>query len=194
MFLSTTKEDTMMYEDVSRRANALQGLAFHSLKPLLRWHNDFAVDEPTIDAQHEAIFEMALEACELAQEKASDETLFKVFERFGRTLASHFRFEENMLEEIDYPERDEHRAQHQAMLAEFDFVCQRVKGNESQWAFQHQSLIMLNFMLGVTVGHILGCDVDYAQFMQRERTASRRKHPAFARSESRVARAQAPAT
>ncbi|WPL18783.1 cation-binding hemerythrin HHE family protein [Thiorhodovibrio winogradskyi] len=161
-----------MHQDVSRRVNALQGLAFHSLKPLLEWHKDFGVDEPTIDAQHEAIFELALKASELAQERSDDELLFRVFERFGRALEAHFRFEEDKLGEINYPDIDNHRAQHQAMLAEFDFVRQRIRGNQSEWAFQHQSLIMLNFMIGVTVGHILSADVDYAQFIHRPAEAA----------------------
>ena len=163
-----------MSEDVTRRVNALQGLAFHTLLPLLKWNQDFAVDEPTIDAQHEAIFELALEASELTKQRSDDEhlRLFKVFERFGRALESHFRFEEDMLDKIDYPDLDNHRAQHQAMLAEFDFVRQRITADAGQWSFQHQSLIIVNFMIGVTVGHLLSADVDYAQYMHRTAEAA----------------------
>ena len=166
------REGPIMHEDVSQRVNALQGLAFHTLLPLLKWNKGFAVDESTIDAQHEAIFEMALEASELAKKRSDDERLLKMFERFGRALESHFRFEEDMLGKIDYPDLDDHRAQHQAMLAEFDFVRRRITGDAGQWSFQHQSLIIVNFMIGVTVGHILSADVDYAQYMHRKAEAA----------------------
>ncbi|AGA92203.1 hemerythrin-like metal-binding domain-containing protein [Thioflavicoccus mobilis 8321] len=152
-----------MHQDVSRRVAALQGLAFHSLKPLLSWRKDFEIDEPTIDGQHEAIFEMALEATELAQEPSDDGRLIDMFERFGRGLEAHFRYEEAMLAEIGYPELEHHRAQHRAMLSELDFIRRRLAGNGADWP--HQALVLLNFMLGVTVGHILRGDVSYARYI-----------------------------
>lgn len=160
-----------MQQDISRRVAALQGLAFHSLKPLLSWREDFQINEPSIDGQHEAIFEMALEATELAQERTDRDGLIELFERFGRALEGHFRYEEEMLQRIGYPDLEDHRAQHRAMLSEHAFVRQRLASDGVDWPFQDQALIVLNFMLGVTIGHILRGDVSYAQYLQQETAA-----------------------
>jgi len=154
-----------MHEDIGRRVNALQGLAFHSLKALLVWSDDFCVEQPQIDAQHELIFALACEASELSQDK-DDGRLLAVFERFGEALKVHFCYEEGMLVEIGYPGLEGHRAQHRAMLAELDFLQQRLATGGFDWAFQEKALVVLNFMLGVTVGHILHSDAAYARFIQ----------------------------
>lgn len=157
-----------MRKDIARRVNALQGLALHSLKPLLAWNDDFRVDQPGIDGQHEMIFQLALEASDLSQDVRGEGRLIAVFEQFGHALEGHFRYEEGVLTEIAYPGVHEHRAQHRAMLAELDFIHQRLARTEVVWAFQEKALVVLNFMLGVTVGHILLSDVSYAQYMQQQ--------------------------
>lgn len=160
-----------MHEDIGRRVSALQGLAFHSLKALVSWRDDFLVDEPSIDGQHEAIFRLALEACELSQQKADDGRLLAVFQRFAKLLEGHFRYEENMLVEQGYPGLDEHRDQHRAMLEELEFVRGRLATNGAEWAFQGKALAVVNFMLGVTVGHVLHSDMNFAQAMPGSRRA-----------------------
>ncbi len=158
-----------MHEDIGRRVSALQGLAFHSLKPLLSWSDNFRVDEPSIDGQHQLIFELALGACELSREQANDGRLVALFDRFGKAIAGHFRYEEDLLAEIGYPGLDDHRGQHAAMLAEFEFVRKRLSTSGFDWPFHEKALVVLNFMLGVTVGHILRSDVSYAAYLQQVR-------------------------
>lgn len=63
---------------------------------------------------------------------------------------------------IKYPRLDEHRTEHQAMLAELEAILQRMLDNGGDWAFHEEALAMLNFMMGVTVGHMLGSDLDCA--------------------------------
>ncbi|MCX7113405.1 MAG: hypothetical protein NTX45_25525 [Proteobacteria bacterium] len=45
----------MQKKQVYTRISAIQGLAFNSLKQLISWSNDFKVDQPQIDTQHESL-------------------------------------------------------------------------------------------------------------------------------------------
>ena len=160
-----------MNNAIQRRVAAVEGLAFSSLRNLIEWGNDYKVYQPEIDTQHEEVFKLALEASNLARDKADLERLRVVFGKFGNVLNAHFRYEEAELEKRRYPKLEEHRAQHAAMLTEFDFIRQRLAGKVDGWPFQEEALVILNVMLGVTVGHILHSDVDYAQHMQESQHA-----------------------
>ncbi len=161
-----------MQKQTFTRVAAIQGLAFNSLKQLIRWSDDFKVDQSTIDVQHEAIFNLAVEASELSTEPADADRLVAVFNKFAAVLDAHFRYEEGMLAEIGYPKLEEHRAEHSAMLCELEFTRQRLSRSGGEWAFQDKALVVLNCMLGVTVGHILRSDVDYARYMQQQAVKS----------------------
>lgn len=156
-----------MREDICKQVTSLQGLAFHALKKIISWRRDFEIDQPNIDSQHESIFKLALEASELSRRPQDKGKLLAVFNKFGSVLDAHFRYEERILAEIAYPKLEEHRAEHKAMLSELEFIRQRLSSREEGWVFQQKALVVLNFMLGVTVGHILLSDVEYAQYIQQ---------------------------
>ena len=62
-----------MNNAIQRRVAAVEGLAFGSLRNLIEWGNDYKVDQPEIDTQHEEIFNLALEASNLARDQADAE-------------------------------------------------------------------------------------------------------------------------
>ncbi len=161
-----------MDHDIHRRVAAIQGLALNSLRDTIGWRDDFRVGESSIDSQHESIFRLAVEASELAREPADSSKLLGVFGKFGSVLEAHFRHEEGMLARIGYPGLDEHRSEHRAMLSEFEFIHQRLSSGGRAWVFQEKALVVINFMLGVTVGHILASDVCYARHMQGAASAT----------------------
>ncbi|CAK0743255.1 Hemerythrin-like metal-binding domain-containing protein [Gammaproteobacteria bacterium] len=152
--------------DIHKQVAAREGLAFNSLKQIISWCEDFKVEQPKLDSQHESIFRLAVEASELAREPVDSDKLKTVFGKFGSVLEAHFHYEEGILAEIKYPKLEEHRAEHNAMLSELEFIRQRLSHRVEGCAVQQRALVVLNFLLGVTVGHILTTDVDYARHMQ----------------------------
>lgn len=156
-----------MNEGMQRRVVATEGLALSSLKSLIKWGDDFKVDEAVIDGQHEKIFRLASEAIELGRDRANSERLRQVFDEFGSVLREHFHYEEQELARMHYPRLDQHRAEHNAMLAELDFLRGRLASKGEGWTYLEEALAILNYMLGVTVGHILHSDGDYARHMHR---------------------------
>lgn len=159
----------IMPKDIGKRVTVLQGLAVHSLKQIISWSPDFEINQPHIDEQHQSIFKLALEACDLSRDQANRRTLIASLNKFGAVLEAHFHYEERLLSDLGYPELEEHCAEHNAILSELDFIRQRLSSQGEGWAFQQQALVVTNFMIGVTVGHILRSDVRYAQYMQTTR-------------------------
>lgn len=48
------------------------------------------------------------------------------------------------------------------MKSEFEFIRQRLMDNGIGWAYEEQALVVLNFMIGATVGHVLQSDSRFA--------------------------------
>ena len=130
--------------------------------------DDFKLGSAAVDIQHEKLFHLALKASGLARNPAERAELRTTFHEFADDLRDHFAYEEKVLANIRHPQLDEHRVEHQTMLAELESIRQRVVGNGGGLAFHEEALLILNFMMGVTVGHMLGSDLDCARALQAE--------------------------
>ena len=82
-------------------------------------------------------------------------------EKLGKVLEGHFRYEESVLAEAGYPKLEEHKAEHAVMLSELAVIRSRLAKKGDGPAYPESGWIVLNFMLGVTVGHIANSDLDY---------------------------------
>lgn len=127
---------------------------------------DFKLSSTTVDHQHERVIHLVMKASGLAKDPEDRDKLRATFHEFGDALREHFSDEEQILANIKHPKLDEHRAEHQNMLGELESIRQRVAGHGGDWTFQDEALSILNFMLGVTVGHMLGSDLDCALALQ----------------------------
>lgn len=144
-----------------------EGVAFNSLMGLIEWGDSFKLNQPVIDSQHQRIFDLASQVYALSGDSSKIERLTKIFEEFGTVVEEHFRHEESVLADIRFPRLEEHRAEHNALLSQLEFIRKRLASEVSFWTDIEKALVILNFMLGVTVGHILRSDIDYVRFMQR---------------------------
>ena len=142
----------------------------HSLQNLVQWGEHLSVDHPGIDAQHEVIFNLVSEVHDLWRCNASVIQLSSVVDKLAEVLGNHFRYEERMLEETDYPKLPEHAGEHRMMLEELETIRKRLTGDGN--ALPEPGWVLLNFMLGVTVGHILSSDIDYCEYISENRAGS----------------------
>ncbi len=150
----------MAFRNPFSRNSGLHGLSRFSLKQLIGWGDHLKVDQPQIDAQHEAIFRIALEISEIWRSRGDHEKLKALTRKLQHLLEAHFRFEEQELAEIGYSKLAEHKAEHQVMLSELQVILDRMEsGRES--ALEDTRFSVFNYVLGVTVGHILHSDMDY---------------------------------
>ena len=150
-----------MKTDMARGVTAAEGLAFNALMSLIKWGERFALEQPRIDADHQQLFELAEQACRISRTPAQFAELLAVFDQFSALMHSHFAYEERALEQLGYARLDEHRREHADMLAEHRLIRQRLENVGERALYLEEALVILNFMLGVTVGHIRHSDVEY---------------------------------
>lgn len=149
------------------RASGLHGMSQFSLRQLIGWGDHLKVDQPQIDAQHEAIFTLALEISEVWHKHGNLAQLRALTEKLHKVLEAHFRYEEQQLAAIGYPKLAEHRAEHQTMLDEMQVLRTRLDGLENGAIQSEPGYLVLNYILGVTVGHIFHSDMDYCVFARQ---------------------------
>ena len=78
---------------------------------------------------------------------------------------AHFSYEEALFAETGFPGLDACRTEHRMMLRKLNAIRQRF-GGQAQSAHVNPSWTVLEFILGVTVGHVLR-DIDYYLHMNR---------------------------
>jgi hemerythrin-like metal-binding protein len=149
------------------RISGLHGMTDMPLKQLISWGDHLKVDQPSIDAQHEAIFNIAIEIVDSWQNHCHLDHLKALTEKFAKVLVGHFRYEEKQLEEVGYPKIEEHKAEHKVMLDELEVIRHRLDQIEEGPAQRAPGFIVHNYVLGVTVGHICHSDMDYCVFARK---------------------------
>ena len=138
------------------------GLSTLSLKRLIAWGDHYKVGQSQLDAQHQAIFEIALEMADLWQRRGNLQQLKDITEKLFRVLAAHFRFEEQQFAETGYARLEEHREEHRVMLAELLALRARLEAMKPGRVSSEPGFLVLSYMLGLTVGHLAHSDIDAA--------------------------------
>jgi len=145
-----------------RSPSGLHGFPQLSLKRLVTWGDHHKVGQPQLDAQHEAIFGIALEIADNWYNHRRDlEQLKAAAEKLNKVLESHFRFEEQQLGDSRYGKLGEHRAEHNVMLDELRRIRGWLERLDPRTIQTESGSLLLNYLLGVTVGHISHSDLGY---------------------------------
>lgn len=77
------------------------------------WNETFSIGEPTLDQQHRELFEIIHSLPEAGEVAAVRQCLMRLF-RYTRI---HFAAEEEYMTAIGYPQIDDHRASHEALIS-----------------------------------------------------------------------------
>ena len=138
-------------------------LARYSMGHLIQWGSELSVDDPHIDAQHQAIFALAMEVHDHWRRNAGLAELRTLVDKLFNVLQSHFSYEERLLKEMGYPQLEKHAAEHRGMLDELARIRQHLTNSRSRTPLP-PGFALFNFVLGLTVGHICNSDLDYCQY------------------------------
>ena len=135
-----------------------------SLKDLFLWGNHLKVGQASIDLQHEAIFKIAIEIADAWKTHEDLDHLKALARNLAKVLGAHFQYEESQLAEMGYPKYEEHKLEHEMLLADLEIIRERLDHFSTAAEIQASGFLVYNYVLGVTVGHILGSDMDYCAF------------------------------
>jgi hemerythrin len=139
----------------------------HSLASLIQWDDHLSTDDPALDAQERAISKLVGEIDELWCRGASVVQFGGVADRASHILEAHFRYEERMLAAVGYPDLTKHAAEHHEILEDLASIRVYLNGSGESSA-AHAGLRLSNFILGLTLGHILNTDSVYIRYIVDE--------------------------
>ena len=126
----------------------------------LEWKSEYSVGIASIDVQHRKLIELIN-----SLQTAVDYSTGEVFERKALDelvdyTKTHFKFEEDMMEQNGYPDFESHRESHVRMIAKVDEVIEAYR--QDQDAAMQQAL---DFLKDWLINHINGTDKQYSSFL-----------------------------
>jgi len=129
---------------------------------LVNWSEKYSVGVGSIDNQHKKWLEMINELNDAMKNNKSKEVLAKIFHELVDYTKVHFKYEEDLFNKYNYPEKVTHKAVHDKFVKEVLAMLEDHKSGKSSVSV---TLIMsLNDWL---LKHIMGIDKKYTDYMVR---------------------------
>lgn len=138
-----------------------------SLSKLMQFGDHLRVDHAALDAQHRAIFDLGVKVYEDWRRGEPLDVLRPALDKLSALLNAHFKHEERVLQEIGYEGLERHVAEHQQLRDEMSAVCARLNAaTDGTKPPLGPDAAAVQFILGLTVGHVAGSDMQYCRAIE----------------------------
>ncbi len=127
---------------------------------LVRWKPEYSVGIESIDAQHRQLIELINRLQNTVDYATGGDYERAALEAVVDYTLTHFRYEEDLMAEHDYPSFEAHRAEHQKMVARVEELVQAYRDNQDR-ALQDA----LAYLKAWLINHINGTDQQYSEFL-----------------------------
>ena len=124
----------------------------------ITWKDYYSVGDSSLDAQHKEIIKLINKLYAAMEEAAERRAAKQILDRLSRYTAGHFRYEEGVMREMGYPDRQAHAAEHEQMRQRTADLRPRlglVTARE-----------VLQLLKGWWLGHIQGEDKKYTPYLR----------------------------
>lgn len=127
---------------------------------MLEWSDELSVGINLIDKQHMILIRAINLLAMAVQRNTSKDLIGQILETLVDYTDTHFAYEEELFDRFDYPETEEHKASHRALL-------KRVIDFKTRWETEHTEIgpELLKFLVDWLRTHILGSDKKYSGFL-----------------------------
>lgn len=127
---------------------------------LIEWTDELSVGIPLIDKQHKILIRAINLLAMAVQHNSSRELMQEIFSTLRDYTDTHFAYEEELFDRFSYPETEQHKAQHRALL-------QKVIDLDDRWRMGQAEIgpEVLKFLVEWLRSHILGSDKKYSTFL-----------------------------
>ena len=133
---------------------------------LLTWNDHFSVDDEELDDQHRNFVRCLNDLHALRLEGTDPDDVKAAIREVELLLMRHFSHEEDNLVRCGYPYVLQHAAEHRTLMREFETVRENVF-NLAGWGCKPDvAWPMLEFMIRLTVGHMLKSDMEYRDYLR----------------------------
>ncbi|PAF43729.1 hemerythrin family protein [Helicobacter sp. 11S03491-1] len=114
---------------------------------LLKWEDNYSVDNEMIDTQHKKLFDLAQKAYLMTNRPVTKEEIKIVLKEFFDYMHEHFNDEEAYMESIGYPGLEEHKKFHRQIIFNFSEAIKTIHSANDlkdkvgviakEWLLQH---------------------------------------------------------
>ena len=129
--------------------------------PLIEWTAELSVGIDSIDEQHKKLVNMINALNDAMLINSSHAILGKIFTGLAAYTQKHFTYEENMFAEYGYTDSEEHKRQHNELIAQV--VELKEKFIENPQGTMSADLML--FLKRWLTNHIMRTDKEYAEFL-----------------------------
>lgn len=129
--------------------------------PLIEWTSELSIGIDSIDEQHKKLVNMinALNDAKIAG--STNELLGKIFTGLTNYTQKHFTYEENMFAEYGYINSNEHKRQHNELIAQVIELKDKFMDNPQGTVSDD----LIHFLKRWLTNHIMRTDKEYAEFL-----------------------------
>jgi len=129
-------------------------------KKYFQWKDEYSVGIESIDLQHRKLIGL-INQLQTAVDYSTGESFEReALDELVDYTVTHFRYEEDLMEEHGYPDFEAHRAQHDDMVKKVSEVIEKYKNNQDN-AMKDATAYLKNWL----INHINGTDKQYSQFL-----------------------------
>lgn len=128
---------------------------------LIEWTDELSVGIDSIDEQHKKLVNMINALNDAMLTNSSHELLGKIFTGLAAYTQKHFAYEENMFAEYGYTDSEEHKRQHNELIAQVVELKERFI-EDPQGTMSADLMLFLKRWL---TNHIMRTDKEYAEFL-----------------------------
>ena len=127
---------------------------------LVDWCQEFSVNVPSIDAQHQKLVNM-INALNFAMEGGlEDAALRRIFDGLLLYTQKHFEYEERLFEQTGYAAAEAHRAEHAQLRDQVARLKSRMDAGEFVLGVE-----VMEFLRDWLISHIMGTDRAYSKHL-----------------------------
>jgi hemerythrin-like metal-binding protein len=128
---------------------------------LFKWSNRYSVCIESIDEEHKGLFQLLNRLYTSLTEGDAQEILAEVIDELFEYTQKHFRREESLLKQVEYPYLKNHIALH-------EYFEQSIVRYREQLYSDPSSLTIdiLSFLRDWLIQHIQGVDMDYVPYLK----------------------------
>lgn len=129
----------------------------------IAWLSKYNIGNETIDNQHKFLIDIINEVIEARKNSMGIAEVKKVFTKLIQYANIHFRDEEKLMLQVDYPNYIEHKKKHQEFIDELIKVDKEISLENRYVSFE-----ILVFLAKWFIDHIQVMDKDLAPYLYEE--------------------------
>ncbi len=134
---------------------------FRDKRKFLVWKDEYSVGIEAIDRDHKKLLNLINQFQTAVLYRTGREFEQEAFDSLVEYTRTHFRREEDLMEEHGYPDFEPHREQHRQMIAQVEACMAQYMSEGRQVPLERA----VSFLQDWLINHINGTDQQYSEFL-----------------------------